>query len=82
MGRSTAFYRKSAAGRKKKAAYDKKLNARPEQKAKRAELSRIRYAAKKKGKAIDGLDYDHKSKRFVTPKANRGRRGEGGRKRK
>ncbi len=82
MGRSTEFYRKNAKARAKKAAYDTTLNAKADQKAKRAELGRIRYAAKKAGKKVSGLDYDHKTRKFISPKVNRGRTGEGGRKRK
>lgn len=72
MGRSTAHYRKNSASRKKKAAYDKKFNAKPEQKKKRAELGRKRYAAKKAGKNINGKDYDHKQGKFISSSKNRG----------
>lgn len=72
MGRSTAHYRKNSASRKKKAAYDKKFNAKPEQKRKRAELGRKRYADKKAGKNIAGKDYNHATKRYESPSKNRG----------
>lgn len=74
--------KKAAAARKKKAATDKKINARPEQKKKRSELGKIRSKAKANGKKIKGKDYDHATKRFTSVKANRGRKGEGGRKKK
>jgi len=79
MGRSTDYYRKNAAARKRKYKTDKKINARPEQKRKRAELGRKRTAAKKKGKNIAGKDYDHAVGKFVHSAKNRGRRGEGAR---
>jgi hypothetical protein len=88
LGRTARYYKygstvpgKSNPGRAKKARKvkskkDKEINSRPEQKAKRAELGRKRY---KKG-GIKGKDYDHAVGKFVDPKVNRGRAGEGGRK--
>ena len=46
-------------------------------KRKKAENQRKRRAAKKDGQNITGKDYDHKTKRFVSIKANRGNRGKG-----
>tara|TARA_R100000152_G_C6630129_1_gene77985 strand:- start:93 stop:329 length:237 start_codon:yes stop_codon:yes gene_type:complete len=46
-------------------------------KKKKAENQRLRRAAKKAGKNIKGKDYDHKTRRFVSIKANRGNRGRG-----
>jgi hypothetical protein len=43
----------------------------------RAENQRKRRAAIKAGKNIKGKDYDHKTKRFTSIKANRGNRGHG-----
>jgi hypothetical protein len=43
----------------------------------RAENQRKRRAAIKAGKNIRGKDYDHKTKRFTSVKANRGNRGHG-----
>ena len=52
MGRSTEYYRTHPEARKKKAETGKKINARPEQKAKRRELGRKNYKTDKlKGKA-------------------------------
>ena len=39
--------------------------------AMKAENQRKRRAAKKKGQNIDGKDYDHNRKRFVSVKTNR-----------
>jgi hypothetical protein len=79
MGQSTKYYQTHPEARKKKAATDKKINARTDQKAKRAELGRKRYADAKAGKAIKGKDFDHAVGKYVSPKVNRGRKGEGNR---
>lgn len=79
---STDYYRKNPAARKKKAATDKKINARPEQRKKRVESNLKRRKAKAAGKNISNKDYDHATNRFISVKANRGRKGEGGRKKK
>lgn len=78
--RSTEYYRKNPDARKRKYRTDKKINARPEQKKKRVEANRARRRAKRKGQNVKGKDYDHATKRFVSSKTNRGRKGEGGRK--
>lgn len=80
MGTSTEYYRNNPKARKKKAATDKKINARPDQKKKRADCTRKRRAAVKAGKNIKDKDYDHATKKFVKSSVNRGRAGEGGRK--
>ena len=46
-------------------------------KKKKAENQRKRRAAIKAGKNIKGKDYDHKTRRFTSIKANRGNRGHG-----
>jgi hypothetical protein len=46
-------------------------------KKKKAENQRLRRAAVKAGKNIDGKDYDHKDKKFKSIKANRGNDGKG-----
>lgn len=82
MGASTQYYRNNPESRKKKAATDKKINARPEQKKKRVEANRARRKAKAAGKDVKGRDYDHAVGKFVKSSTNRGRKGEGGRKKK
>jgi hypothetical protein len=69
----------SAASRKKKRAYDKKLNSKPSQIKKRSEANKKRADAKKRGANVNGKDYDHATNRFVKTATNRGRKGEGGR---
>ena len=56
---------------------DKKYAMTPSRRKKKAENQRKRRAAKKKGKNIKGKDYDHKTKKFITVKNNRGNRGKG-----
>lgn len=46
----------------------------------KAENQRKRRAATKAGQHIDGKDYDHTKKKFVSVKANRGGHGKGTRK--
>jgi len=82
MGASTAYYRNNPAARAKKAATDKKINARPEQIKKRVESNgKVAQYKKKHGckPSSKGMDYDHAKNKFVSVKANRGRKGEGGR---
>lgn len=67
---------------KKKAKRDKEINARPEQIKKRVESNKKRREAKRNGKNVEGKDYDHAVDRFVPSSVNRGRSGEGGRKKK
>ena len=82
LSRSAKYYRDNPRARKKKAATDKKVNARKEQRKKRSESNAARRKARKKGQNIKGKDYDHALGRFVNSKTNRGRRGEGGRRKK
>ena len=49
----------------------------PRRKKMRAENQRKRRAAKKRGMSLKGKDYDHKTKRFTSVRANRGNRGRG-----
>jgi hypothetical protein len=84
MKRTMKYY-KSAKGKssyKKKLAEDVKRSTSKAGLKKRAELKRIRNKAKAEGKDIVNKDYDHKTKRFVKPSVNRGRTGEGARKKK
>lgn len=82
LSRSAEFYRKNKASRDKKKKYDSELGSRPEQVKKRVEANRARRRAKAAGKNVEGKDWDHSVKRFVKSSTNRGRRGEGGRKKK
>lgn len=76
MGRSTTYYRSNPEARKRKAATDKKINARPSQKEKRRELGRKNYEHDKKyGKASrKGKDLSHTPSglRYMKSSKNRG----------
>ena len=50
---------------------------RKDRREKKAENQRLRRAAKKAGRNIKGKDYDHKKKKFVKVKKNRGNFGKG-----
>lgn len=67
----------SPAARRRKAARDLAYANSPARKAKRAENQRLRRAAKKAGKNIDGKDFDHKTRTFKTVAKNRGNDGKG-----
>ena len=69
--------RLSAVARRDKAARDKAYAMTPARREKKAENQRLRRAAIKAGKNIDGKDYDHKDERFESVAANRGNDGEG-----
>jgi hypothetical protein len=67
----------SPAARRRKAARDLAYANSPARKAKRAENQRLRRAAKKAGKSINGKDFDHKTRTFKTVSKNRGNDGQG-----
>jgi len=56
---------------RRKAERDKKEAMTPRRRAMKAENQRLRRKAKKNGKNLDGLDYDHNRKRFVSVRTNR-----------
>jgi hypothetical protein len=49
----------------------------PRRRRMKAENQRLRRAAKKKGRNLDGLDYDHNAKKFISRKKNRSGHGKG-----
>jgi hypothetical protein len=65
-----------------KARRDKRYAMTADRKKKKAENQRKRRAAKKRGVSLKGKDYDHKTRRFTSVKANRGNRGKGTKKEK
>ncbi len=65
---------KAAAAKKKRDLAFAKTFSR---KRKKAENQRKRRAAKKAGRNIEGKDFDHKTRKFISVKANRGNRGRG-----
>lgn len=81
LSKSALYYRRNKKARDKKKKYDAELNKRPNQVKKRVEANRARRKARANGKNIKGKDYDHAVGGFVKTKTNRGRKGEGGRRR-
>ena len=90
--KSAKYYAKNPKARKRKAATDKKVNARPDQIKKRVECNKARRKAKKSGKDIKGKDAAHTKNgiRFKKSSTNRGsksdsagdRRSRGGKKKR
>ena len=60
-----------------KAIRDKRAAMTADRKRKKAENQRKRRKANKDGKNIEGKDYDHTKKKFVSIKNNRGNYGKG-----
>ena len=67
----------SKKAKERKAARDKKVAMTPRRRAMKAENQRLRRQAKKDGDDINGKDYDHTKKKFVSVKANRSGHGKG-----
>jgi len=67
----------SATARRDKLARDLAYAKTPARRQKKAENQRLRRAAIKAGRNINGKDYDHKDERFESVKANRGNDGKG-----
>jgi len=67
----------SAKAAKDKAIRDKKIAMTDRRTKMKAENQRKRRAAKKRGQDIEGKDYDHNSKRFISVKKNRSGHGKG-----
>jgi len=70
--KSAKYYASNPEARAKKAAYDTKLNRRPEQVKKRTESNAKRAEATKRGQDIRGKDYNHGTNSFVKSSINRG----------
>lgn len=92
MGRTADYYKKNPKARAKKAAYDKKFNAQPEQIKKRSGLMKHNREADKRGVDRRGKDASHTKNGIVykPSSVNRGsktdapgdRRARGGKKKK
>lgn len=67
----------SPEARRRKKARDKAVAMSPRRRAMKAENQRKRRAAKKAGKNIEGMDYDHTTMSFVSAKRNRSGFGKG-----
>ena len=78
--KSARNYAKNPASYRKKLEYDKAYNAKAAKKAKRRELGKARYKAKKLGVALTGRDMSHTKSGKMVPErssANRARNGHG-----
>lgn len=69
---SAKYYRNSKKARRVKAAKDKEINSRPEQKKKRAELSKARRKRNIVSKDTGDLSHTKNGLRLKSVKANRG----------
>jgi len=67
----------SATAARMKAVRDLRAALTPRRSALKADSQKKRRKAKKNGKDLAGLDYDHKDGEFKTVEANRGNDGEG-----
>lgn len=74
LSKSAKYYRENPQARKVKAKKDKEINARPEQRKKRSELTQKNREADKKGIDRKGKDFDHATNRYVKSSVNRGRK--------
>lgn len=77
MGKSADYYKKNPKARKKKASTDKKINAQPKQKAKRAALGRENYKRDKKNggsshRAGKDLSHTKSGLKYKSASKNRG----------
>jgi len=67
----------SPSAAKAKAERDLRYAKTPARRAKKADSQAKRRNAKKNGRNVEGMDYDHRTNRFVSVRTNRGNRGEG-----
>jgi len=67
----------SPIARKAKAARDLAYAKTPDRRKKKAHAQRERRRAKRSGRNVDGLDWDHKDGRWERPSRNRANDGEG-----
>lgn len=73
LSKTAKYYRDNPEARKKKSATDSKVNSRPSQKKKRAELGKKNREADKRGVDRRDKDFDHAVGRYVKSSTNRGR---------
>ena len=72
--RSNQYYDKNPKSKKRKLEYDSKYQDNDERRAYKRELERKRRRAAKRGMKIDGLDYDHATRRFIPQSLNRAKK--------
>ena len=72
--RSKQYYDKNPKSKKRKLEYDSKYQDNDERRAYKRELERKRRRAAKRGMKIEGLDYDHATRRFIPKSLNRAKK--------
>ncbi len=72
--RSKKFYDKSPKSKKRKLEYDSEYQDNDKRRAYKRELERKRRKAAKRGMKIEGLDYDHATRRFIPQSLNRAKK--------
>mgnify|MGYP001554576936 FL=1 len=72
--RSKKYYDKNPKSKKRKLKYDSKYQDNDERRAYKRELERKRRKAAKRGMRIEGLDYDHATRRFIPQSLNRAKK--------
>lgn len=73
-GKTQTYYDNNPEARAVKAKKDKEINARPEQRKKRSELTKKNREADKNGVDRNGKDFDHAVGKYVKSSINRGRK--------
>ena len=72
--RSKQYYDKNPKSKKRKLEYDSKYQDNDERRAYKRELERKRRKAAKRGMKIEGLDYDHATRKFIPQSLNRAKK--------
>ena len=72
--RSKKYYDKNPKSKKRKLEYDSQYQDNDERRAYKRELERKRRRAAKRGMKIDGLDYDHATRKFIPQSLNRAKK--------
>ena len=72
--RSQQYYDKNPKAKKRKLKYDSEYQDNDKRRAYKRELERKRRKAAKRGMKIEGLDYDHATRRFIPQSLNRAKK--------
>lgn len=72
--RSKQYYDNNPKSKKRKLEYDSEYQDNDKRRAYKRELERKRRKAAKRGMKIEGLDYDHATRRFIPQSLNRAKK--------
>jgi len=72
--RSKQYYDKNPKSKKRKLEYDSKYQDNDERRTYKRELERKRRKAAKRGMKIEGMDYDHATRKFIPQSLNRAKK--------